>query len=96
VQLHLLRIVFGKECSFQYVSVVDTVAAIVSDPDFQNLPRDPCPNGFLCDFKDGSAWKNNQYFKDNPDPLTGQLYSDCMELDNPLRPSKEIHKALNV
>jgi hypothetical protein len=96
LQLQLPRNVFGKECPFQYVSVVDTVAAIVSDPDYQNLPRDPCPTGFLCDFKDGSAWKNNQYFKDNPDALTGQLYSDCVELDNPLGASKGIHKALNV
>ncbi len=96
VQLHLPRTVVGKECPVQYVSVVDIVAAIVSDPDYQNLPRDPCPNGFLCDFKDGSAWKKNQYFKDNPNALTGQLYSNCVELDNPLGPSKGIHKALNV
>ncbi len=39
---------------------------------------------------------NNQYFKDNPHALTGQLYSDRVELDNPLGDSKGIHKALNV
>jgi hypothetical protein len=31
VQLHLPRYVFGKECPFRYVSVVNTVAAIVSE-----------------------------------------------------------------
>jgi hypothetical protein len=95
-QHKLPRNAAGKECPFQYVSVVQTVAAIVSDPDYENLPRDPIPDGFLYDFKDGSAWKNNKYFQDNPDALTGQLYSDSVELDNPLGPSKGIHKALNV
>ncbi len=95
-QHKLPRNAAGKECPFQYVSLVQTVAAIVSDPDFENLPRDPIPEGFLYDFKDGSVWKNNKYFQENPDALTGQLYSDCVELDNPLGPSKGIHKALNV
>jgi hypothetical protein len=86
----------GKECPFQYVPIIETVSAIVSDPDFKNLPRAPTPEGFLYDFKDGSAWKSNKYFQENPDALTGQLYSDAVELDNPLGASKGVHKALNV
>ena len=72
-QHKLPRNAAGKECPFQYVSLVQTVAAIVSDPDYENLPRDPIPDGFLYDFKDGSAWKNNKYFQENLDALTGQL-----------------------
>jgi len=96
VQLLLPRNAAGKECPFQYVSIVETVAAIVSDPDYGNLPRDETPHGYLYDFKDGSTWKNSKYFQENPDALTGQLYSDAVELDNPLGASKGIHKALNV
>jgi hypothetical protein len=53
----------GKECPFQYVSIIETVGAIVSDPDFANLSQPETPDGLLYDFKDGSAWKENQYFK---------------------------------
>jgi len=86
----------GKKCPFQYVPIIETVAAIVSDPDFKNLPQAPSPDGFLCDFKDGSAWKNNTYFKQNPEALTGLLYSDAVELENPLGAAKGVNKALNV
>jgi len=86
----------GKECPFQYIPIIDTVAAIVSDPDFTNLSQAPTPEGYLYDFKDASVWKENKYFLDNPDALTAQLYSDAVELDNPLGASKGKHKALNV
>jgi hypothetical protein len=68
----------------------------MSDPDFDNLFQEPTADGYLYDLKDRSAWKTNQYFIDNPEALTGQLYSDAVELDNPLRASKGTHKALNV
>jgi hypothetical protein len=96
IQFKLPSNAAGKECPFQYVPIIETVAAIVSDPDFKNLPSATTPDGFLYDFKDGSAWKNNSYFQQNPDALTGQLYSDAVELDNPLGASKGVHKALNV
>jgi hypothetical protein len=96
IQFKLPRNAAGKECPFQYVPIIQTVTAILSDPDFDSLQQAPTPDGHLYDFKDGSAWKNNQYFIDNPDALTGQLYSDAVELDNPLGASKGTHKALNV
>jgi hypothetical protein len=96
VQFHLPRNLAGKKCPFQYVSIVDTVAAIVTDPGYENLPRDSTSDGYISDFKDGSTWKNSTFFQQNPDALTGQLYSDAVELDNPLGASKGIHKALNV
>jgi len=63
IQLKLPRNVAGKECPFQYIPLVQTISAIVSDPDFESLPRDTTPDGFLYDFKDGTAWKNNRYFQ---------------------------------
>jgi hypothetical protein len=96
IQFKLPRNAGGKECPFQYVPIIETVSAIVNDPDFDKLHQDPTPDGYLYDFKDGSAWKKNQFFIDNPDALTGQLYSDAVELDNPLGASKGTHKALNV
>jgi len=86
----------GKECPFQYIPLIQTIAAIVSDPDFDALSQPQTSRGHLYDMKDGSAWRTNQFFKDNPEALTGQLYSDAVELDNPLGASKGVHKALNV
>jgi hypothetical protein len=96
VQYKLPRNPAGKECPFQYVPIIQTIAALVNDPDFDKLTQTPTPSGHLYDMKDGSAWKSNQYFLDNPDALTGLLYSDAVELDNPLGASKGVHKALNV
>jgi hypothetical protein len=96
LQFKLPRNEAGKECPFQYVPIIETLGAIISDPDFESLSEEPAPKGYLHDIKDGSSWKKNQYFKDNPEALTGQLYSDAVELDNPLGASKGIHKALNV
>jgi hypothetical protein len=84
----------GKVSTFQYVPVADIVNAVISDPDFK--PSTPSPEGVLYDIKDGSAWKSNKYFKENPDALTGQLYSDALELVNPLGAAKGVHKIVNV
>lgn len=87
---------FGKASSFQYIPVAETLEAITSDPDFRHLSQAPAPEGILYDIKDGAAWKENSYFKANPDALTGMLYSDALELDNPLGAAKGKHKIVNV
>ena len=86
----------GKVCTFQYVPIVETVTAILSDPEFDLQMQAPTQEGLLYDIKDGSAWKENPFFVANPEALTGQLYSDAVELDNALGPTKGKHKALNV
>jgi|JFJP01.1.fsa_nt_gi hypothetical protein len=96
LQFKLPRNANGKECPFQYVPIIETVKLIVSDPDFAKLHTEPTPDGYLYDIKDASTWKTNPFFLENPEALTGQLYSDAVELDNPLGPSKGVHKALNV
>lgn len=86
----------GDVGTFQYVPIIQTVAAIVNDPDFENLSQAPTPEGCLYDIKDGAQFKENAYFKDNPDALAGHLYSDAIQLDNPLGATKGVNKALNV
>ena len=63
IQFKLPQNAAGKECPFQYVPLIQTVTAIVSDPEFTNLPRESTPDGCLYDFKDGTTWKNNRYFQ---------------------------------
>ncbi len=86
----------GDVSTFQYVPIIETVKGIVNDPGFKELRQVPTASDQLYDVKDGLAWKNNNYFISNPDALTGQLYSDAVELDNPLGATKGVNKALNV
>lgn len=86
----------GKISTFQYIPIIETVEGIISDPDFRHQSQAPTPDGFLFDIKDGSAFKENQYFRENPDALVGHLYSDALELENPLGASKGVNKVVNV
>jgi hypothetical protein len=83
----------GKVATFQYIPIIDLVEAIITDPGYTTAP--PSPDGVLYDIKDGAAWKNNKYFQENPDALTGQMHSDALELVNPLGAAKGVHKIVN-
>jgi hypothetical protein len=79
---------------FSYISVIDTICTIVTDPTFR--PAEPMDDGFLRDVKDGSAYKENGYFRNNPEAFTLLLYSDALELCNPLGARKGVHKVVNI
>lgn len=84
----------NSDRKFTYISVVDTLSMIVTDPTFK---RDVLPDdGFLRDLKDGAAYKENSFFSANPEAYTLILYSDGLELCNPLGPRKTVHKVVNV
>ena len=46
--------------------------------------------------RDGSAYAENIFFQENKDAFTIELYSDAVELSNPLGASKGKHKIVNV
>ena len=48
------------------------------------------------DVKDGEAYKTSQYFIDNPEAYSMMLYSDGVELVNPLASGKGKHKIVQV
>lgn len=84
----------GKISAFQYIPIISTVDAILSDRSFSPAPI--TASDLIKDIKDGSAWRENEYFRNNPDALAGLLYSDALELCNPLGPRKGFHKIVNV
>lgn len=94
VQIKLAATTDRKASSFQYISVIDTVEAIITDPDFPSST--PAPEGLLRDVTDGSAFKENSYFQKNPDAIPIALYSDAFQLSNPLGASKGKQKVVNV
>lgn len=78
---------------FSYISVIDTLATIVSDPTFKQETKEDA--GYLRDIKDGLAYKENAFFSKNPDAFTLLFYSDALELCNPLGARKGVHKVVN-
>jgi hypothetical protein len=48
--------------TFQYISIVDTIATIVQDPGFK--PEEPSQDGKLRGVKDGSVYAENSFFKE--------------------------------
>ena len=50
----------------------------------------------LRDVKDGGAFKENAYFQENPDAYSILLYSDAVELTNPLGAGRLKHKVVQV
>jgi hypothetical protein len=89
-----VRLDSENKSSFQYISIVETISAIIQDPGFN--PEDPAEDGMLRGIKDGTAYADNRYFQDNKDALTIELYSDAVELSNPLGASRGKHKVVNV
>ena len=50
----------------------------------------------LKDIKDGTAYKNVEYFQRNPDAFVCIIYSDAVELVNPLGSGKGKHKIVQI
>jgi hypothetical protein len=84
----------NSDKKFTYISVIDTISMIVTDPTFRS--GSPQNDGLLRDVKDGAAYKENPFFSANPEAFTLMLYSDALELCNPLGPRKTVHKIVNV
>ena len=53
-------------------------------------------DGVLRDFGDGSAFKENDFFKKNPGAYAGHFYSYAVELSYPLGAARGLHKICQV
>lgn len=84
----------NESFEFQFVGVKEILKLLVSDPTF--TPAVSTEDGLLRDIKDGSVYKNNPYFQQNPEAYTLILYSDAFEVCNPLGAKKGVNKLLNV
>lgn len=82
------------EFKFQFISILGTIGTILQDKNL--VPDTPTPEGYLKDVKDGRAYKENEYFKANPEALTIMLYSDAVEMANPLGAKKTVYKVVNL
>lgn len=86
----------GAIRTFQYIPVTELVTAIASEPGFSGEARSKDNTDVLRDIKDGDAYRSNPFFQENPDALGIILYSDEVEICNPLGAAKGVHKILNI
>ena len=89
-----------KEC-FHYVNIIDSFRALIEDKNVIDAIEEtgnekPSDDDLLSDIKDGSLYKNLDYFKQNPEALVGTFYSDAIEIVSPLGAGKGRQKLLQV
>lgn len=53
------------------------------------LQEEPRKKDILEDFMDGTIYKNNKFFQENPDALRIILYQDTFEIVNPIGATKK-------
>jgi hypothetical protein len=84
----------GEDFTFQYISPIETITRIVEDGSL--LASQSSSDGLLRDLKDGSTYRNNNFFQQHPEAYTILLQSDALELANALGPRKGVFKVVNV
>jgi len=83
-----------KEVNWIHISISETLSNIIEDPGFQ--PEIRQEDELIRDIKDGRVYKSHPYFQKHPDAYTLLLYSDAIELANPLGAKKGTYKLVNV
>ena len=88
-----------KEC-YHYISIIDGLRNLLEDPTFvavmekaRNSEVDP---DIVCNFTDGTLVKSLPYLQANPGAYSLGLYSDGIEVSNPLGQAKGRHKIVQL
>jgi hypothetical protein len=89
-----------KDC-VHYVPIIEAIKVLVEDESYNKVitmaEEDDIHNeNILKDVRDGIAYKQNLYFRENPDALAIMMYSDGVELTNPLSSGKGKHKIVQL
>jgi hypothetical protein len=81
-----------------YVSVIESFKNLIQDSSFLAMEeRNIVPElETLGDVKDGELYKQNPFFMANPSAYTMMLYSDAIELVNPLGAGRGKHKVIQI
>lgn len=79
------------DLQFSYASVTQILLNVLNDKTFKR-DSSRTSSTILRDIKDGDHYKENPYFVANPDAYILALYSDGVEVTNPLGASKGKHK----
>ena len=100
IVLNKAEVLLGKKKEvMHYESIVETFKILVQDPSFNKMLKSKKvfnADDKIRDMKDGSVFKSNQYYENNPEAYTALLYSDAVEVRNPLGAAKGTYKIVQV
>ena len=87
-----------KKHVYHYISIVESIKTLVQDSSFNKMiaKRKIFDDGKIRDLKDGSAYKENEYFRANPEAFSIILYSDAIEIKNVLGAAKGAYKIVQI
>ena len=87
-----------KKDVLHYVPIVDSFKTLIQDASFNKMVamKKSKNDAKIRDMKDGSIFHNNEYFKSNPEAFAALLYSDAVELKNPLGAARGVYKIVQV
>lgn len=93
-----IGMVSGKMQYFHYVPLISTLKALFFDKsvDMENCYVPENKENVMADFTDGSVFKSNDFFSENPGALQLILYQDSFEVVNPIGPARNKHKIVAV
>ena len=82
-----------------YLPVIETFKQMIEDYTFkkaqETFPSDS-KMGVLADVLDGSVYRNNKFFQENPGAFAAIFYSDALEIVNPLGAARGKHKVVQI
>ena len=88
----------SKPETYQYVSIKSSLKNLLEDESYMHQKRTnpyKAEEGVVKDVRDGSNFRNNSYFVNNPDSVPLLLFQDELEVCNPIGSGKCKHK-INV
>ena len=88
----------AKDC-IHYIPITCGLKTLLEDKTYCQVidrERNDLKKAPLEDVKDGLAFKQNNFFIENPDAVSLLLYSDAVEVVNPIGPGKSKHKIVQV
>ena len=91
----------SKKDVYHYVPVDQALKLLVEDRTFIEMmdrerEKDKPDKDTLRDIKDGAVYQSIDYFRRNPDALVCLIYSDAVELTNPLGSGRGKHKIVQI
>ncbi|CAN8029998.1 unnamed protein product [Ixodes persulcatus] len=100
VQIYLGRDGNKRDCSFQYVPVLETLKSLLQNGSLAdcilNTSLDDRDASYMKDISDGSAYKSNPLFKTRLPTFKLLLYQDAFEVVNPLGSARKKHKLVGA
>ena len=87
-----------KKDVYHYIPIVETFRNLIQDTSFLKMKElyKPSSNNALIDLKDGSHFKNNLFFQQNNGAYALIVYSDAVEVKNPLGSAKGSYKIVQI